>query len=88
MRVELKKTDPEIDRLIQREILRQQETINLIPSENFVSHAVIEATGSVLSNKYSEGYPNRRYYQGNDYAENSLSKSCSKIFGSITNKKV
>ena len=69
MRVAFKETDPDIFRLVQKEILRQQETINLIPSENFASHAVMEATGSVLSNKYSEGYPNRRYYQGNDYVD-------------------
>ena len=69
MDVEFKQTDPDIFRLVQKEILRQQETINLIPSENYVSRAVIEATGSVLSNKYSEGYPKRRYYQGNDYVD-------------------
>ncbi len=63
--MQIEKIDPDIHLLIKNEILRQQETINLIPSENLVSRAVMEATGSVLTNKYSEGYPNRRYYQGN-----------------------
>jgi glycine hydroxymethyltransferase len=56
--------DPEIARLIAAEERRQAEKIRLIPSENYVSRAVLEATGSVLTNKYSEGYPGRRYYEG------------------------
>ena len=58
--MKIEKIDPDIHLLIEDEIKRQQETINLIPSENFVSPAVMEATGSVLTNKYSEGYPDRR----------------------------
>jgi glycine hydroxymethyltransferase len=57
-------TDPEVDRLVEAEAQRQFEKIRLIPSENYVSMAVLEATGSVLTNKYSEGYPGRRYYEG------------------------
>jgi glycine hydroxymethyltransferase len=56
--------DPEIAGLIHDEALRQHDKIRLIPSENYVSQAVLEATGSVLTNKYSEGYPGRRYYEG------------------------
>jgi len=56
--------DPEVADLIHAEALRQHDKIRLIPSENYVSQAVLEATGSVLTNKYSEGYPGRRYYEG------------------------
>src|SRR5438093_34922 len=56
--------DPEIARLIGAEAERQADKVRLIPSENYVSRAVLEATGSVLTNKYSEGYPGRRYYEG------------------------
>jgi glycine hydroxymethyltransferase len=58
--------DTEVFDLIDDEIARQNSTIQLIASENFASPAVIEATGSVLTNKYSEGYPGKRYYGGND----------------------
>ncbi len=57
-------TDPDIAALIQAESRRQFEKLRLIPSENYVSVAVLEASGSVLTNKYSEGYPGRRYYEG------------------------
>ncbi|MPZ87840.1 MAG: serine hydroxymethyltransferase [Nitriliruptorales bacterium] len=56
--------DPEIARLIEQEERRQADKIRLIPSENYVSRAVLEATGTVLTNKYSEGYPGKRYYEG------------------------
>ena len=62
----LKKTDPEIVKLIALETKRQQETLDLIPSENIVSRAVLEALGSPLTNKYSEGYAGKRYYAGNE----------------------
>jgi glycine hydroxymethyltransferase len=61
---DLASVDPEIARLIAAEERRQAQKIRLIPSENYVSRAVLEATGSVLTNKYSEGYPGRRYYEG------------------------
>jgi glycine hydroxymethyltransferase len=57
-------TDPDIAGLIQAEARRQFEKLRLIPSENYVSVAVLEASGTVLTNKYSEGYPGRRYYEG------------------------
>jgi glycine hydroxymethyltransferase len=57
-------TDPEVARLIDAEARRQFEKVRLIPSENYVSLAVLEASGTVLTNKYSEGYPGRRYYEG------------------------
>jgi glycine hydroxymethyltransferase len=56
--------DPQIADLIQRESQRQHDTLRMIPSENYVSTAVLEATGTVLTNKYSEGYPGKRYYEG------------------------
>ena len=65
--------DPEIYNAINSELERQRNTIELIASENFTSPSVIEATGSVLTNKYAEGYPGRRYYGGCesvDIAEN------------------
>jgi glycine hydroxymethyltransferase len=62
-------TDPEIAALIESEARRQFEKIRLIPSENYVSVAVLEASGSVLTNKYSEGYPGRRYYEGQQFID-------------------
>jgi len=57
-------TDPRLATLIETEAERQHDTLRLIASENYVSRAVLEATGTVLTNKYSEGYPGRRYYEG------------------------
>jgi glycine hydroxymethyltransferase len=65
----LRAVDPEIHELIRLEAKRQDEFIRLIPSENYASAAVMEATGSILNNKYSEGYPGRRYYEGQDYID-------------------
>ncbi|TAK60486.1 MAG: serine hydroxymethyltransferase [Dehalococcoidia bacterium] len=62
--VETERVDPEIFGLIKAEERYQVDTIRLIPSENYTSRAVMEATGSVLANKYSEGYPGKRYYEG------------------------
>ncbi|KKT64885.1 MAG: Serine hydroxymethyltransferase, partial [Candidatus Woesebacteria bacterium GW2011_GWA2_44_33] len=70
--------------LIKAEEKRQRETLMLIPSENYASKAVREAVGSVLMNKYSEGYPGRRYYQGNkiaDEVENFAIEKAKKLFG-------
>ncbi|MCB9798968.1 serine hydroxymethyltransferase [Candidatus Nomurabacteria bacterium] len=61
--------DPEIQAAITRELSRQESGLELIPSENFVSIAVLEALGSVLTNKYSEGYPGRRYYGGCEFID-------------------
>jgi glycine hydroxymethyltransferase len=61
--------DPELYRAIQGEINRQEHTIVLIASENFVSEAVLQATGSVMTNKYAEGYPGKRYYNGCEFVD-------------------
>src|SRR5690242_21353752 len=61
--------DPQIAELIHAEARRQFEKIRLIPSENYVSTAVLEACGSVLTNKYSEGYPGKRYYEGQQFID-------------------
>lgn len=81
----LKKSDPEIYRAIQKELKRQQDNIELIASENFTSMAVLEAQGSVLTNKYAEGYPSRRWYGGCEYVddvEQLAIERANKIFGS------
>jgi glycine hydroxymethyltransferase len=80
----LGEVDPEIARLIAAEELREAEAIRLIPSENYVSRAVLEATGSVLTNKYSEGYPGRRYYEGQeviDQVESLAIERAKALFG-------
>jgi glycine hydroxymethyltransferase len=76
--------DPEIASLVQQEERRQAETIKLIPSENYVSHAVLEASGTVLTNKYSEGYPGKRYYEGQqviDQVETVAIERAKALFG-------
>jgi glycine hydroxymethyltransferase len=65
----LAETDPEIARAIQQETHRQAEGLELIASENFVSEAILEAAGSVLTNKYAEGYPGKRYYGGCEFVD-------------------
>src|SRR5512145_3164556 len=80
----LKTVDPEIYEVIRRETERQAFGLELIPSENFVSAAVLEATGSVLTNKYAEGYPGKRYYGGCEFvdqAESLAIERAKKIFG-------
>jgi len=62
-------TDPEIAKQIENEVLRQHEGLEMIASENFVSRAVLEAVGTVFTNKYAEGYPGKRYYGGCEYAD-------------------
>ncbi len=66
---DLKTTDPEIAKLINEELQRQQSHLELIASENFVSEAVLAADGSVLTNKYAEGYPGKRYYGGCEFVD-------------------
>jgi glycine hydroxymethyltransferase len=76
--------DPEVARLLGEELNRQQTTLQLIASENFTSPAVLAATGSVLSNKYSEGYPGKRYYGGNrvvDVVEDLARDRATALFG-------
>jgi glycine hydroxymethyltransferase len=76
--------DPEIAALINAEAQRQHDKIRLIPSENYVSTAVLEASGSVLTNKYSEGYPGRRYYEGQqviDPVETIAQERAKAVFG-------
>ncbi len=65
----LETTDPEIEALIRKEEQRQLHSIRLIASENYASSAVMQATGTVLTNKYSEGYAGKRYYEGQDYVD-------------------
>lgn len=77
-------SDKEVNDIIQAELQRQKETLNMIPSENFCSKDVMAACGSVLGNKYAEGYPGRRYYQGNkfcDEIENLAIERAKKLFG-------
>jgi len=77
-------TDPEIADLMQGELTRQQDQIELIASENIVSRAVLEVQGSVLTNKYAEGYPGRRYYGGCefvDHAETIAIERAKRLFG-------
>jgi len=76
--------DPEIARLVEAEGRRQFETVRLIASENYASRAVLEATGSVLTNKYSEGYPGKRYYEGQrvvDDVESLAIRRAEELFG-------
>src|SRR5919206_4784691 len=65
----LSEVDPLIGRAVEDEVRRQAEGLELIASENFVSEAVLEAMGSVFTNKYAEGYPGRRYYGGCEFAD-------------------
>src|ERR1700733_10082449 len=65
----LAEVDPDIYRLIQKETDRQNGQLELIASENFTSEAILEATGSVLTNKYAEGYPGKRYYGGCEFVD-------------------
>ena len=76
--------DPELFSILERELERQSTSLQLIASENFTSRAVLEATGSVLTNKYAEGYPGKRYYGGNqvvDEAEDLARRRAIELFG-------
>lgn len=76
--------DPQLYQMIENEKRRQAEGVELIPSENYISEAVMEANGSILNNKYSEGYPGKRYYGGQEYIdqiENLAIERAKKLFG-------
>ena len=75
----LSATDPELAELIRKEERRQHDSIRLIASENYVSRAVLDATGSVLTNKYSEGYAKKRYYQGQEYIDAVEQLACARV---------
>ena len=80
----LQKEDSEIYNSMKKELARQQTTLQMIPSENYASSAVLEACGSILNNKYSEGYPKKRYYQGNEFideVEITALERAKKLFG-------
>lgn len=80
----LKKTDPQIYKLIKQEEKRIGDTLELIPSNNFQSKAVLEALGSIYNYKYSEGYPKKRYYQGQEFADDVeilAQERAKKLFG-------
>ncbi|PZQ45105.1 MAG: serine hydroxymethyltransferase [Micavibrio aeruginosavorus] len=80
----LKDSDPELFKAMMQELQRQQDQIELIASENIVSKAVLQAQGSVLTNKYAEGYPGKRYYQGCEFvdiSENLAIERAKKLFG-------
>ena len=84
MSLPLAQIDPEVAAAIDDETLRQHEGLEMIASENFVSEAVLEAAGSVFTNKYAEGYPGRRYYGGCEYAdivENLARDRAKQLFG-------
>lgn len=75
----LAEVDPDIARLIHEEEIRETDKLRLIPSENYVSRAVLEASGSVLTNKYSEGYPKKRYYEGQQVIDQVEELACSRL---------
>ena len=80
----LAQADPEVAAAIDHETVRQHDGLEMIASENFVSEAVLEAAGSVFTNKYAEGYPGRRYYGGCEYAdvvENLARDRAKQLFG-------
>ncbi|MCF7803026.1 MAG: serine hydroxymethyltransferase [Candidatus Marinimicrobia bacterium] len=80
----IRQQDPEVYRSIEGELRRERETLELIASENFVSPAVLEAAGNIMTNKYAEGYPGRRYYGGCewvDQAENLARERVCELFG-------
>src|SRR3989338_1655725 len=84
MMASIEKTDPEMFEAIKKEGKRIRNGVELIPSENFVSKAVLQAYATVFTNKYSEGYPGKRYYGGNqfvDEAENLAIERAKKLFG-------
>src|SRR5439155_24862139 len=84
MSLPLCEADPQVANAIENEVRRQHEGLELIATENFVSEAVLEAMGSVFTNKYAEGYPGKRYYGGCEFAdvvEDLARERAKKLFG-------
>ena len=84
MKTPLQTSDPKVYELIEAELQRRKKGLEMIPSENHTSPAVLEALGSILTDKYSEGYPGRRYYGGNqfiDQVENLAIERAKQAFG-------
>lgn len=82
----LRESDPEVAEIILKELKRQKEGLELIPSENYVSESVLEAMGTILTNKYSEGQPFKRYYGGNEFVdaiESLAVERVKKLFGVV-----
>src|SRR5271155_4323521 len=80
----IKENDPELFGYLKGELERKRNGLELIPSENFTSEAVLQALGSILTDKYSEGYPGRRYYGGNEFIdkiETLTQERAKKLFG-------
>src|SRR3989344_4973428 len=83
----IQKSDPKIYNIIKAEEKRQKEGLELIPSENYTSVEVMEAMGSILTNKYSEGYPKKRYYGGNEFIDDIeiiAQERAKKLFGVVS----
>ncbi len=76
---DLARTDPEIFAVIERERQRQLNKLEMIASENFVSGAVLQAQGSILTHKYAEGYPGRRFYGGCEYVDTAENLALSRV---------
>ena len=79
----LHESDDQIFNILQREYIRERDTLELIASENFVSPAVLEAAGGIMTNKYAEGYPGKRYYGGCEHvdeAENLARERAKQLF--------
>ncbi|HZQ08266.1 MAG TPA: serine hydroxymethyltransferase, partial [Anaerolineae bacterium] len=75
----LAQVDPEIAEIVRLEQRRQSEGLELIASENYTSRAVLEAVGSVLTNKYAEGYPGKRYYNGCEYVDEAEALAIARV---------
>src|SRR5690349_22736893 len=75
----LSEVDPDIDALIREEERREADTLRVIASENYVSRAVLEASGSILTNKYSEGYAGKRYYEGQQSIDPIEELACDRV---------
>ena len=81
---ELKTSDPELFKILFNEVVREDTTLELIASENFVSYPVLEMAGGIMTNKYAEGYPGKRYYGGCEFvdqAENLARDRANRLFG-------